>query len=55
MPIKANIETPSWNCIFLNAKLSEDEMTRNLQDIDYAKTERSSENIVFLLFGRTPG
>lgn len=29
MPIKINIENPSQNCIFLNAKLSEDEMTRN--------------------------
>lgn len=55
MPIKTNIESPSWTCTFLNAELSEDEMTRNPQDIYSAGTERSSENIVFLLFGRTSG
>lgn len=55
MPIKTNIENPMWNCIFINAKLSEDEMTRSSQDIDYAKTERASENKVFSLFCRTPG
>lgn len=29
MSVKTNIENPSRNYIFLNAKLSEDEMMRN--------------------------